>query len=181
VAALVIGIGRDYGMTALRVPVEPRHILARIEPTPRSLAALVAAPWAIRLRRLARAAGLTTPDSVFGLAWSGAVTERRLAGVLRSLPEGLTEIYMHPAVSGDFAGAAAGYRYEEELGALVSPLCAGIAQSEDLVLSGFGAASGRRAPPNDGGPMERPVELVERAGCSAQGGTIKEDRGHLCH
>jgi hypothetical protein len=38
---------------------------------------------------------IAAPDQVFGLAWSGAMTDR-LAGLIL-LPEGLSEIYMHPA------------------------------------------------------------------------------------
>jgi hypothetical protein len=64
---------------------------------------------------------VATPDQVFGLAWSGAMTEARLAGLIAHLPEGVTEIYTHPATSPDFAGAAPGYRYREELAALTSP------------------------------------------------------------
>jgi hypothetical protein len=61
------------------------------------------------------------PDRVFGLTWSGAMTEQRIAGVLRQLPDGLTEIYSHPATSDSFAGAASGYRYADELAALTAP------------------------------------------------------------
>jgi hypothetical protein len=73
------------------------------------------------LRRRVRRQGLTAPDRVFGLAWSGAMTEPRLAGLLRQLPDGLTEIYAHPATDARFAGAADGYRYAEELAALTAP------------------------------------------------------------
>ena len=66
-------------------------------------------------------AGVAAPDQVFGLAWSGAMTQARLAGLIAHLPEGVTEIYTHPATSSGFAGAALSYRYEEELAALKSP------------------------------------------------------------
>jgi predicted glycoside hydrolase/deacetylase ChbG (UPF0249 family) len=48
------------------------------------------------------------------------MTEPRLAGVLANLPDGLTEIYSHPATSNTFDGAVPGYRYADELNALVS-------------------------------------------------------------
>jgi hypothetical protein len=62
-----------------------------------------------------------TPDAVFGLAWSGAMHAKRLAGIVENLPHGLNEIYLHPATAGEFAGAAPGYRYAEELAALSAP------------------------------------------------------------
>ena len=48
------------------------------------------------------------------------MTHSRLAGLIAHLPDGVTEIYAHPAISSGFAGAAPGYRYEEELAALTS-------------------------------------------------------------
>ena len=49
------------------------------------------------------------------------MTHSRLQGLIAHLPEGVTEIYTHPATSSGFAGAAPGYRYQEELAALTSP------------------------------------------------------------
>ena len=49
------------------------------------------------------------------------MTQSRLQGLIAHLPEGVTEIYTHPATSADFAAAAPGYAYEEELAALTSP------------------------------------------------------------
>lgn len=121
IASLVIATGRQYGMRALRVPVEPAEVLTRVEPVRRGVEARVAGPYAKLLRGRARAAGLAVADQVFGLAWSGAMTAPRVAGLLRTLPPGRTEIYAHPAVSGGFDGAADGYRYADELAALTSP------------------------------------------------------------
>ena len=94
----------------------------------------VVAPWAKLLGRRVRRAGLRAPDNVFGLAWSGAMSAARLDGLLRHLPSGTTEIYLHPA-TGVYAGSAQGYRYEEELAALVSPEI--VAAARDLRLGGF--------------------------------------------
>jgi hopanoid biosynthesis associated protein HpnK len=121
IAGLVLAIGREFGMRALRVPVEPAATLGQVEPVSRGLEARVAGPYAKLLRARARRAGLTVADQVFGLAWSGAMTSGRVAGLLRHLPPGRTEIYAHPAMSGGFDGAAPGYRYAEEFAALVEP------------------------------------------------------------
>lgn len=121
VARLVLAIGPRWGMRALRVPVEPAGPLRAVEPVRASLEAGLAGWYARRLRRGVRAAGLAVPDQVFGLAWSGALTPPRLAGLLARLPPGRTEIYTHPALAGGFDGAAPGYRYADELAALVAP------------------------------------------------------------
>ena len=122
VARLMVEIGRDYGMRAVRLPAEPRAVLRRIVPGER----LPAAPpgFAVAsLRRRLRRAGLAHNDRVFGIAWSGGVTEARLLGLLPRLPEGISEIYLHPAVahSPTLAAAIPAYRHTEELAALVSP------------------------------------------------------------
>ena len=119
VCSQMLRIGRRYGLSAVRVPREPAKLIARIDRGARvsRLTSLWAASLASRVRR----SGLTAPDRVFGLAWSGAMTEERIAGVLQNLPDGLTEIYCHPATSDRFVGAAPGYRYADELAALTAP------------------------------------------------------------
>jgi hopanoid biosynthesis associated protein HpnK len=120
IARLVIEIGRRFGMTALRVPSEPIDVLSRIETQAPSVESFVTAISAAYLRGRVRRHGLRATDRVFGLAWSGAMSEARLAGLLAELPDGVTEIYSHPATSNAFAGAVPGYRYADELAALTS-------------------------------------------------------------
>jgi hypothetical protein len=81
----------------------------------------IAAPWTALLATRLRRHGVSAPDQVVGIAWSGAMTEQRTAGVLKNLPNGITEIYFHPATVDTFDGAASGYRYVEELAALMAP------------------------------------------------------------
>lgn len=121
IADLVIEIGPRYGMRRLRVPVEPVDVLRQVEPVRLGLEARLAAPYAKRLREHVLSAGIEVPDQVFGLAWSGEMTESRVAGLIRALPPGMTEIYGHPAITDSFRGSAPGYRYREELGAFASP------------------------------------------------------------
>jgi hopanoid biosynthesis associated protein HpnK len=129
IARLVIEIGKRFGMKALRVPQEPESVLSRIEPRAASLQSLMTEWWAKRLRARVRGAHVLTADRVFGLAWSGAMTEARVAGLLAQLPDGVTEIYTHPATAKAFAGAAPGYRYDDELAALISPRVVAAAKS----------------------------------------------------
>ncbi len=134
----ILAIGRDYGMRALRAPVEPMSLLRSVERTPRRPVWIVAAPWAAITLRRVRNAGLITTDRVFGLTWSGAMTEERIAGLLDKLPPGRTEIYTHPATSTGYEGAARGYRYAEELAALVSWRCREAIQQSGAVVGGYG-------------------------------------------
>ena len=119
----ILAIGADYGANALRTPVEPLSELRRVEPTPRPGVHFLTAPWASAMRRRVRKAGWASPDRVFGLAWSGHMTERRIEGLIRNLAPGCTEIYTHPAMTTDFEGGANGYAYVDELAALTSANC----------------------------------------------------------
>jgi chitin disaccharide deacetylase len=137
VAQLMIAIGLRCGLRALRVPIEPGSVLAAIEPMPPRSLQYLTAPWAALLRRRVRRAGLKVPDAVFGLAWSGAMTETRLCGLLDRLPDGSTEIYMHPATADRFACHAPGYRYADELAALMAPSTIAAARRPDVALGGY--------------------------------------------
>jgi len=137
IARAIIEIGGRHGMRGLRVPVEPRAVLAQAEPqTPIGLS-WITTPCARLLARTARHAGLQVPDAVFGLAWSGAMTSSRVEVVLRRLPPGRTEIYLHPATRDDFTGHAPGYRYAVELAALISPAVIAAARQPDIVPGGY--------------------------------------------
>jgi len=110
--------------------------LARIEPYKGSSVAALTRPFAQGLRRRFARAGIVSPDAVFGLAWSGAMTGARLKGILDNLPEGLSEIYLHPA-TGAYPGSAPGYRYAEERAALLDPAVIAATQGGDICLGGF--------------------------------------------
>jgi chitin disaccharide deacetylase len=136
VGGMMASIGKRFGVRSVRVPEEPLSVLRKIDPsTPRS-ASLVTAPFARLLKRRLRAAGFATSDRVFGLLWSGGMTQQRLGGLIEHLPEGLSEIYLHPA-TGAYAGSAPGYRYREELEALLSPEIVRACRNGTLRLGGF--------------------------------------------
>ncbi|MDE2016117.1 MAG: hopanoid biosynthesis-associated protein HpnK [Hyphomicrobiales bacterium] len=105
----------------LRVPFEPRPALAAIEPTAPSAFHAALNLAAKRLARAARAAGVPTNDVLFGLRWSGAMSKRRLLGLLGAARPGATEIHVHPATAHGWRFHAPAYRYAEELAALTDP------------------------------------------------------------
>lgn len=120
IAATTIRIGRRFGLRSVRVPVEPAAILAGVEPGATTWSESLASGWGRIAERQFRGAGLTTPDQVFGLRWTGHMTASRLAGVIGALPLGLSEVYSHPATAAGFVGSAPGYDYCGDLAALTS-------------------------------------------------------------
>jgi len=136
IASLLLETATAHGVKGARVPLEPQHVLARIERHKASGVVALTTPFAKGLRRRFRAAGLTAPDQVFGLAWSGAMTGARLKGMIEHLPEGLSEIYMHPA-TGPYPGSAPGYRYAGELAALTDPALPALLAAKAIRTGGF--------------------------------------------
>jgi hopanoid biosynthesis associated protein HpnK len=140
---LILEVGRDYGLRAVRVPWEPPlasfraagHGLAR-----RLATAAGMAPWVALLRRRLRRAGLRSNRFVFGLLDTGGMEADLLARQLAELPAGaVTEIYFHPATgrSPELDRSMPDYGHQEELAALTSPRCAAALAAAGLRPIGF--------------------------------------------
>jgi hopanoid biosynthesis associated protein HpnK len=134
IAGTILKIGQRYGMRAARAPIEPRRLLRQVDGT--DTGPRIETLWARLVRARLRRAGILVPDQVFGLAWSGAMTADRVCGILERLPDGLTEIYTHPA-TGTYPGSAPGYDYRGELAALTDPLAKTILTRERVALGHF--------------------------------------------
>jgi hopanoid biosynthesis associated protein HpnK len=107
---LMLQIGREFGLRAVRIPREPHGGTRSIE------------LWLSLMRLRARRAGVACNDYAFGVNEAGTLTEERVLQILNSLPEGVTEIFFHPA-TGAFAGADLGtehFAWSGELAALTS-------------------------------------------------------------
>jgi hopanoid biosynthesis associated protein HpnK len=137
IAGLVLKLGPRHGLRAMRIPIEPIAPLKQATPGGGVGGGRLLRLWARLARTRARAAGLLTPDQVFGLRWSGAMSEGRLEGLIRVLPPGLSEIYLHPASGAGFEGAAPGYAYGEELAALLSQRVRSAVRESAIRLGGF--------------------------------------------
>jgi hopanoid biosynthesis associated protein HpnK len=134
IAGTIVKIGQRYGMRAARAPIEPRRLLRQVDGT--DTGPRIETVWARLVRARLRRAGMLVPDQVFGLAWSGAMTADRVRGILERLPDGLTEIYTHPA-TGAYPGSAPAYDYRGELAALTDPLAKTILTRERVALGHF--------------------------------------------
>ena len=121
IAAALMQAAAGAGLRCIRLPWEPRALVRAVEPASPGTGEWALKPWCAILRKRARNWNLLAPDRVVGLAWSGHFTAERLLGVLPVLPDGVTELYFHPALRGGFPGCAPGYDYAGELAALTDP------------------------------------------------------------
>ena len=120
VGRLMLEIGRGFGLRAIRVPAEPPAVLARLG-TRVGIADRALYAWTGLLRRQARAFGMRVNDHCFGIAWSGHMTSERVRRLLAVLPDGVSEIYFHPATERDpvLTRLMPDYEHEAELATLL--------------------------------------------------------------
>ncbi len=137
VASILLQIGPRFGMCAVRAPLEPRNVLASLEPASPPPSDWLARTWAGLLQRRLRRKGYKVADRVFGIGWSGAMTAERMTALVSDLGAGVTEIYTHPATQGGFEGAAAGYRYGDELNALRSSSVVQALEASGATIGGY--------------------------------------------
>lgn len=147
VARLILRIGRDFGLRALRVPREPVSVLRRAAGADDRVSSPLYAPWIRLLARRLRRAGVARNDHLFGLAWTGAMTEDRLLRLLRALPLGVSELYAHPAArrTALLSQTMPDYRPTEELAALLSARVRAVIAEAGIELTTYTALLGRGA------------------------------------
>lgn len=132
VLGLIIEIGRDYGMRAMRLPSESRG-------------PFWLKPWIGLVRDRLDHAGIAHNDYVVGIAKTGQMTEGVLLDALAHLPDGVGEIYCHPAVAGEGAltPGMRDYRHADELAALLSPRVEAAIEAAGATRGGFADVFGQ--------------------------------------
>jgi hopanoid biosynthesis associated protein HpnK len=152
-------IAPEFGIDAIRVPDEPaglrgggmREWLAGFPLRGRAPA---------MKRRLARA-GIRFNDTILGLADSGRMDAARVRELVAALPDGVTELYVHPATR-RWDGTDRlpdRYRPEAELAALVDPSVRAAVEASGAVLATFGDLAGRSGTT----PMEAALDRLSAA------------------
>jgi hopanoid biosynthesis associated protein HpnK len=96
VGHLMLAIGKEFGLRAVRVPAERP---ARVAASSFGDHALYA--WTRLFRAQAHRAGMLMNDRVLGLGSSGHMTPALVQRLVDTLPDGLTELYFHPATGQD--------------------------------------------------------------------------------
>ena len=134
IGRLMIEIGRDYGLRAIRIPAEPASAT-------QTLGNRALRHWCGLLRRQARRAGMHTNDHLLGLTQTGHMTIATVQAALQKLPPGLTEMYFHPATRRDplLVQLMPSYDHLAEHAALMTSLL-----PPDVLLTSYGDLAGTR-------------------------------------
>ena len=138
---LLIKLAPDYGVRAIRVPREPAFRSWRIAGDrgfSRIANWLTVGSFARGLRRRAAAAGIASNDWQFGLSESGDMNVERVRRIVSALPEGVTELYVHPAIE-QWRGWPDSYDGRAEFEALIDPEVAAILRRQGISPISFAA------------------------------------------
>jgi hopanoid biosynthesis associated protein HpnK len=122
---LILKVGRNYGLKAVRLPNEPPLISWKAAGN--SLGSRLASwiflyPWIRVMKNLLHQAHVRSNDYLFGMADSGSMTLDLAVRLVRNLPRGVTEICFHPAARRclEIDRTMPRYLHEDEFGALTS-------------------------------------------------------------
>ena len=143
IGRLILKVGREYGLRAVRFPYEPilpswrasRKCLGR-----KLVSGLFLWPWLALLKRQLGVARVRSNHFVFGMNDSGNMNLDLVLRFIRYLPPGVTEMYFHPATRRcpEMDRNKGNDRYPEEFAALTSPAFRQALLDLDIQSIGFG-------------------------------------------
>jgi len=101
IADIVVELAQEYKVPRIRLPAEPVFTtlaIARDRMFGKLVEAVIFRTLSRRARRMASERGIKSTDRLFGLHQTHRITEDYVVDVMDRLPDGLTEIYFHPAL-----------------------------------------------------------------------------------
>jgi len=152
VLSLILRVGREYGVRAVRLPREPLLCSWRAgrDALPRRIAgSLLLNPWMGLMKLRLKKARMVHNDYIFGMCDTGHMTEERVLRQLAHLPHGVSEMYFHPAVAkwDGMDPGMAGYACEEEFRALTSATVADALRQNGIQRISFSDLASQSALP----------------------------------
>ncbi len=142
VFSLILTIGSEYGLTAIRIPNEPpleSIIDDNKDKLNRYAQWLFLKPFVSSMKKQCTIRNIKYNDTIYGLNDSGHMNIDKLIRILPHIEEGVTEIYLHPATErwDDIDPAANDYEFEAEYKALIHARIKRAIEKFDIELSGF--------------------------------------------
>ena len=130
VFSMILRIGKDYGLRAIRIPFEPPPPQGKV-----SVAEHFIGMWISLMRRRAARYEIRVNDRMYGLRDTGRMNLERLKPILESLPDGVSEVVCHPATGRwpEIEDAAYDYQFEEEYRALLHDDVRSAVKDADLI------------------------------------------------
>jgi len=143
VLRLLLKVGRDYGLKAIRLPNEPPLRSWRAAgslPGSRFASWIFLWPWLGLMKTMMRRDHVRYNDFLFGMNDSGAMSLELVLRLVGNLPDGVTEFCFHPATRRctEIDSTMPGYMHEDELRTLTSDVLAETLHTAGLQPIAFG-------------------------------------------
>ena len=136
---IILKVGRSYGLRAVRLPYEPyvpSWRATHADAIARFGYGVLLLPVIAMMRRRLRRESIGFNDYLFGIADTGKMTGERVLHYLRELPEGVSELHLHPATA-RWPGMLSYARCEDELDALTNPSVRNALSELGIVTTSF--------------------------------------------
>ena len=120
---ITIDIAKQFGIKAVRIPGEPYFFMGGFPCTPLRVFARGGLTCLAQLAgRKIKKCGMSMPEHFFGMLAGGNMQEEYLLKIIDALPEGVSEIMMHPGSSNEVLNKSYNWNYhgQEELAAVKS-------------------------------------------------------------
>lgn len=138
---LVLKLSSEYNIRRMRIPCEPYFFKGGFEAGLGRMIGKCGLSFCASLAAMgAKANGISYPDSFFGMLAGGNLNEVLIANILRSLPDGTSEIMTHPGLYKRELDKVFSWNYhwEDELQAFLSEKNKAILKQEQIALINFG-------------------------------------------
>lgn len=134
---LLLKIGKDYGLRAVRLPNEPPVRSWRAAKNflgSRLVSWIFLYPWMRLMKSTMRRAQVKHNEFLFGMTDSGSMTANLVLRIVRNLPQGVTEVCFHPATRRceEIDRTMPAYKHEDEFKGLISETTAHALQTAGL-------------------------------------------------
>lgn len=120
---ITIDIAKEFGIKSVRIPAEPYFFLGGYPGTPMRVIARCGLTCLAQLaRKKFRKGELAMPQNFFGMLAGGNMREEFLLNIIDTLPDGISEIMMHPGTNNEELNNSYSWNYhgQEELAAVTS-------------------------------------------------------------
>ncbi|MDF2873786.1 MAG: chbG [Sporomusa sp.] len=137
---IVIDIAREFNIRAIRIPAEPLLFFGGFRPSAGRIIGRSGLSVLAGLARLkARRARLVVPDHFYGMLAGGSMEKRLLNKIIDNLPEGTSEIMVHPGLDDAILNPVFtwDYHWQQELAAVTSPQVADCLKKNNIDLVSF--------------------------------------------
>lgn len=137
---IVLDITAKYNINAVRIPAVPLRFTGGY---PYEVSQLIGRSGLLLLAKMAmhkaKKRGFHTPDHFFGIVAGGSMREECLLNVIKDLPNGVSEIMVHPGDDDITLHADCGWshHYQEELTAVSSHQVAKLLKEHKITLMSF--------------------------------------------